>query len=141
MHLLYVLIIISFSFSMDVVTIGDRVFSEKNFFTKYGQGEWSKSDEKQKDRMLNDYIKREACAIQAKSLGFLNDPSIAVKLRDRSSMVMVNSVYEELVAKPLVSEEALSKTRNNIKFEIDVSHILVAYKDSRLRGFSFGPKH
>ena len=133
MHLLYVLIIISFSFSMDVVAIGDRVFSEKDFFTKYGQSEWSKSDEKQKDRMLNDYIKREACAIQAKSLGFLNDPSIAVKLRDRSSMVMVNSVYEELVAKPLVSEEALSKTRNNIKFEIEVSHILVAYKDSRLQ--------
>ena len=133
MRLLHVLILISFSFSMDVVTIGDHVFLDKDFFTKYGKDEWSRSDEKQKDRMLNDYIKREACAIQAKSIGFLNDPSIAIKLRDRSNMVMVNSVYEELVAKPLVSKETLSKTRNNIKVEIDVSHILVAYKDSKLQ--------
>ena len=133
MNLIYVLILISAVFSMDVVTIGGQVFSEEDFFNKYGGVEWARSDDKQKDRMLNDYIKREACAIQAKSLGFLNDPNIAIKLRDRSNMVMVNSVYEELVAKPLVPEEVLSKTRGNIKTEIDVSHILVAHKDSRLQ--------
>ena len=133
MNLIYVLILISAVFSMDVVTIGGQVFSEEDFFNKYGGVEWARSDDKQKDRMLNDYIKREACAIQAKSLGFLNDPNIAIKLRDRSNMVMVNSVYEELVAKPLVPKEVLSKTRNNIKTEIDVSHILVAHSGSRLQ--------
>ena len=133
MPLLYVLILISTAFSMDVVTIGDQVFSDTDFFNKYGQAEWTRSDDKQKDRMLNDYIKREACAIQAKSFGFLNDPSIAVKLRDRSKMVMVNSVYEELVAKPLVPEDVLLNTRNNIKTEVDALHILVAHKNSRLQ--------
>ena len=133
MNFIYALILISSVFSMEVVTIGNQVFSEQDFFNKYGGGEWERSDNKQKDRMLNDYIKREACAIQAKYLGFLNDPNIAIKLRDRSNMVMVNSVYEELVAKPLVPERVLSKTRKNIKTEIDASHILVAHNDSRLQ--------
>jgi len=133
MYLFYTLILISSVLAMNVVTIGSQTFSEEDFFNKYGRSEWVKSDDKQKDRMLNDYIKREACAIQAKSLGFLNDPNIAVKLRDRSNMVMVNSVYEELVAKPLVPEEVLSKTRVNIKTEVDASHILVAHKGSQLQ--------
>jgi len=133
MYLIYALILITSALSMDVVTIGGRVFSDKEFFNKYSRNEWERSDDKQKNRLLNDYIKREACAIQAKSLGFLNDPSISVKLRDRSNMVMVNSVYEELVAKPLVPEEVLSKTRNNIKTEVGASHILVAHKKSRLQ--------
>ncbi len=133
MYLLYTVILISSALTMDVVTIGGQVFSEEDFFNKYGRSEWVKGDDKQKDRMLNDYIKREACAIQAKSLGFLNDPNLAVKLRDRSNMVMVNSVYEELVAKPLVPKRVLSKTRRNIKTEVDASHILVAYKGSRLQ--------
>ena len=133
MYLIYTLILITSAFSMDVVTIGNRVFSDKEFFNKYGRSEWNQGDDKQKRRMLSDYIKREACAIQAKSLGFLNDPNIAVKLRDRSNMIMVNSVYEELVAKPLVPEDVLSKTRNNIKIEVEASHILVAHKNSRLQ--------
>ena len=133
MYFLYTLILISSALSMNVVTIGNQVFSEEDFFNKYGRSEWAKGDDKQKDRMLNDYIKREACAIQSKSLGFLNDPNIAVKLRDRSNMVMVNSVYEELVAKPLVPDNVLSKTRSNIKTEVDASHILVAHKNSRLQ--------
>ena len=114
MFLFYVLIFFSSALSMDVVTIGDQVFSDKDFFTKYGKSEWLRGDVGQKDRMLNDYIKREACAIEAKSLGFVNDPSIAVKLRNRSNMIMVNSVYEELVAKPLVPKEMLSKAKEHI---------------------------
>ena len=115
MFLFYVLIFFSSALSMDVVTIGDQVFSDKDFFTKYGKSEWLRGDAGQKDRMLNDYIKREACAIEAKSLGFVNDPNIAVKLRNRSNMIMVNSVYEELVAKPLVPEEMLLKAKKYIK--------------------------
>ena len=133
MYLLYMLILISSALTMNVVTIGGLAFSEEDFFNKYGRSEWVKSDDNQKDRMLTDYIKREACAIQAKSMGFLNDPTLAVKLRDRSNMVMVNSVYEELVAKPLVPDSVLSKTRINIKTEVDASHILVAHKGSRLQ--------
>lgn len=133
MFLFYVLIFFSSAQSMDVVTIGDQVFSDKDFFTKYGKSEWLRGDVGQKDRMLNDYIKREACAIEAKSLGFVNDPSIAVKLRNRSNMIMVNSVYEELVAKPLVPKEMLLKAKKHIKTEINISHILVAHKGSRLQ--------
>ena len=133
MYLIYTLILISSALCVDVVTIDGQVFSDKDFFNRYGRSEWDRSDNKQKDRMLSDYIKREACAIQAKSLGFLNDPNIAVKLRDRSNMVMVNSVYEELVAKPLVPASVLEKTRSYIKREVDLSHILVAHKDSRLQ--------
>ena len=133
MFLFYILTFCSLILSMDVVTIGGQVFSDKDFFNKYGRSEWLKGDVGQKDRMLNDYIKREACAIQAKSLGFINDPAIAIKLRDRSNMIMVNSVYEELVAKPLVPKEVLLKGKDNIKVEINVSHILVAHKNSRLQ--------
>ena len=64
MYLIYMLILISSAFSMDVVTIGGRIFSDKEFFNKYGRNEWDKGDDKQKNRMLNDYIKREACEVR-----------------------------------------------------------------------------
>jgi parvulin-like peptidyl-prolyl isomerase len=133
MHLIFCIFFTSLLSAVNVVSIGDEVFAEKDFFSKYGVDEWERATHEQKNRMLNDYIKREACAIDAKALGFTNDPSISVKLRDRSNMVRVNTVYEELVARPLVSDEKLQMSRNHIKTEIDVSHILVAFNESRLK--------
>ncbi len=46
MYLIYTLILITSAFSMDVVTIGNRVFSDKEFFNKYGQNEWNGGDDK-----------------------------------------------------------------------------------------------
>ena len=125
-------IFVSSVYSMTVVTIKDSVFTQKDFFKKYGKAEWDRGDNKQKKRMLDDYIKRESCAIEAVSLGFLNDPSLAVKLKSRSKMVMVNSVYEELVAKPLVPSEVLAQAKKHIKSEINVYHILIGHQGSRL---------
>ena len=44
MFFFYMLIFVSSAISMDVVTIGNQVFSEEDFFKKYGRGEWERSD-------------------------------------------------------------------------------------------------
>ena len=131
--MLFLIFMISWSFSLEVASIGGVSFSDKDFFSRYGQKEWLNSDPKQKNRLLNDFIKREACAMQAKRLGFLYDPDVRIKLRDRGNMLLVNSVYEELVAKPLVSSNDLLLAKKNIIKEVHLSHILIGYNNSKLQ--------
>ena len=122
-----------FLFSTTVLTVGNNTFTDKDFHEKYSRQEWSKMSPSQKHKMLNDFAKREVCSTEAVALGFKNDPAIAIKLRDRSNMALVNAVYEELVARPLVSEKDLNLAKKNIVKEVNVSHILIGFSESRLR--------
>ena len=96
MNLVFYIFFASLLSAGNVVSIGDRVFTEKDFFNKYGVDEWKRATAEQKNRMLNDYIK-EACAIDAKALGFANDPSVSIKLRDRSNMVRLTLFMRSLL--------------------------------------------
>ena len=87
-------IALSFLFSKPIITINDAIIQHSDFFSKYPKQEWDASNNEKKGQMINDYTKKLLCEKEAISLGFLNKPEIAIKLRNRSQMVLVNSVYE-----------------------------------------------
>ncbi len=115
-----------------ILTIDNNSYSLHQFYTRYPQKQWERADSLQKDKMLNDFIKRELCILEAKQLGFKNDPQVATKIRSRSKQVLVNETYEAFVAKPLINEDDLNLARTYAKTEIKANHILIGHSTSYL---------
>ncbi len=121
-----------FAKEASIITIDDKGYSLHQFYTRYPKKQWERADSLQKDKMLNDFIKRELCILEAERLGFKNDPQVATKIRSRSKQVLVNETYEAFVAKPLINEKDLELARTYAKTEIKANHILIGHSTSYL---------
>ncbi|SVB84612.1 uncharacterized protein METZ01_LOCUS237466, partial [marine metagenome] len=124
----------SFLFSADgiVLEIDDQAYSIHDFFSRYPKKQWERTDSLQKEKMLNDFIDRELCVLEAKRLGLHNDPVTSIKIYNRSLQVLVNESYEYFVARPLLPEENLDLARENAKRELFINHILIGHSESYL---------
>lgn len=133
-----IFILLSFAFAnLTVVTIGGHNYSETDFYEFYPKTEWGRLKDDQKENLLKDYIRRTTAVLEAKAMNLHIDPSVAIKLRNRSDKFIVNRSYEHFVAMPLIDNEYLELARKNIKRELLVSHILIGYQGSELQtGFS-----
>ena len=83
---------ISFLYAAEgtILTINDNEYSLFAFYSRYPKKQWERADSLQKDKMFADFVKRELCILEAKKVGLLNDPNVAVKIRDRSLQLLVN---------------------------------------------------
>ena len=115
-----------------VVNIDGVVFDHQDFYSKYTRAEWEGAPEKHKKSILEDYVKRESCALEAKKNGFDRDPFVIEKFLDIKNQLLVNFSYEEFVAKPLIGEEVLSLGKTNLKEEVFVKHVLISFNNSSL---------
>ena len=114
-------------FGANLVDVGGKTYTETDLFQKYNKKDWDRSDGVQKKKMLDDFVKHVVVEKEAEELGFTYRPEVAVKLKDRSDMLLVNAVYEDLVAKPLVDSFCLEESIKNINKEVLVSHILIGH--------------
>jgi parvulin-like peptidyl-prolyl isomerase len=103
-----------------------------DFFSRYPKKQWERTDSLQKEKMLNDFIDRELCVLEAKNLGLHNDPVTSVKIYNRSLQALVNESYEYFVARPLLPEEELALARKNAKRELFINHVLIGHSESYL---------
>ena len=60
-------------------------------------------------------------------IGLQNKPDIARRLHNRYYIELVNQTYEQLVARPLVSQESIQKTKTHIVEERLLHHILIGH--------------
>ena len=120
-------------FGANLVDVDGKTYTETDLFQKYNKKDWDRSDGIQKKKMLDDFVKHVVVEREAEELGFTYRPEVAVKLKDRSNMLLVNAVYEDLVAKPLVDSFCLEESIKNINKEVLVSHILIGHKNAKLR--------
>jgi len=129
------LFILAFLFSAEdqVLTINGEPYSLQKFYLSYPKQQWLQADSLQKDKMMNDFINRKLCVLEAIGLGLLNDPDVAVKVRDRSLQLLVNETYEHLVAKPLIAEEDIADVNKFAVKDVLVHHILIGFDGSGLR--------
>ena len=115
-----------------VISVDGVVFDEQDFYSKYSKSEWVRSSPNQKGRILNDYIKRESAALDALDRGFLYSPPLFVDLINRRNQLLVNFVYDYLVAFPLVSKDVLTLAKTNLKTDVFLRHILISHSESIL---------
>ena len=65
-------------------------------------------------------------------VGLKNDPSVAIKMRNRSQQILVNESYEQFVARALIKASDLEIARKYAKTKLLVSHILVGHSGAYL---------
>ena len=115
-----------------VLSVGDKEYSLQQFYAHYPKKQWERADSAKRVEVFNNFIKRKLCILEAKGLSLESDPAIAVKIRDRSQMLLVNESYEQLVAFPLIGSQDIEDARMFARQEIFVSHILIGYSGAYL---------
>ena len=115
-----------------VLNIGENAYTLQRFYDYYPKKQWENADSIKRVEVFNDFIKRQLCIIEAKRLGLESDPSIAVKVRERSRQILVNESYDNLVALPLISQEDLLEARTYAREEILLHHILIGHSGAYL---------
>ena len=128
---IYCFLLIGIILSNAIVTIKQNEYTLNDFYQEYGKKEWDNASLEQKKELANDFINRRIAALEATAIGLHNKPDIAKKLYDRYSIALVNTTYEDRVAKPLISNELLDKTKKHIVEERLLSHILIGHNASR----------
>ena len=118
-------------FGDSVVTINNKSYTINDFYQEYGKKEWDDAKKNQQKELINDFINKRIAALEGTVIGLNNKPDITKKLYDRNHSALVSTTYEELVAKPLISEQTLVNTKKYIVEERLLSHILIAYDSAR----------
>ena len=121
-----------FSENRPVLTINDNDYSLLDFYTYYPKKQWTLSDSTKKEKAYLDFIKRNLCILEAKSLGLEKDPEVVIKIRSSMQQLLVNETYERLVAVPLINKETLDLAYKFAKSELFVHHILIGHSGSRI---------
>ena len=126
------LFVLSYSSDGTVLTVGDNDFSVYDFFSRYPKKQWERADSLQKEKMVDDFIMKELCVLEAGHIGLQNGPDISVKIYNRSLQILVNESYEHFVARPLIPPKDLELARISAKKELFISHILIGHSGSYL---------
>ena len=129
--ILFFIGVYSFLFSY-VINIDGVFFDEQDFYSKYSKSEWVKSSPVQKDRILKDYVKRESASLAAMEEGFLFNPILKNKLYNVQNQILVNLVYDYTVAFPLIAQETLDLSRENLKKDVFIRHLLISHNSSAI---------
>ena len=134
-NLLVLLLVLTCLFSNEkVVSVGGNVYFENEFFEFYPKSEWERIKTHQKERILNDFIRKKTAVLEAKEQHFLENPRTAIKLRNRGDFLFVNKTYEKLVALPLVPLEYIELGKKYILKDLNISHILIGFNGTEMGG-------
>ncbi len=130
----FLFLLLSWTFAgQTVITIDDTNYSDDFFFQKYSEEEWNTANQAHKSRIINDFIRRTVFSLEAKNLNLHLDPDVRIKLYNQRNRLLVNYAYENFVAKPLITDDLIKLTRENIKRDILVHHILIGFSGSLLQ--------
>jgi len=133
--LIIFLLFLSYSIAnQQVVSIAGTDFTENEFFEFYPKTEWERITQKQKERIMTDFIRKKTAYFSAKEENFLNNPRTVIKLRNKSDFLYVNKTYEKLVALPLVPNDYIELGKKYILKDINISHILICYNGCEMPG-------
>ena len=72
-----------------VVSINGTNFTANEFFEFYPKSEWERITQKQKERIMKDFIRKKVAVIAAKEKSFFNNPRTAIKLRNFTSILII----------------------------------------------------
>ena len=118
---------------LSVVTIENKTYSSFDFFSEFNYKEWVSADSSNKHQMLNLFIKKELCFLEAKNLALHSFPDVIKKIHDRSYPIIIQSTYDYGVAKKKLGQQGLSRALGAIEKQVLVRHLLISFRGSRLR--------
>ncbi len=128
-----IIFFLTFGWTETAFTIDGNQYPDEIVYREVPEHEWLGLNADQKQRLIDDMIRKKLGAYEAKALLLDQTPKNQVKLRNQRERLLVNTAYEEFVAKPLVTDERIASIRQYMREEVLVNHILVSYKGCNLK--------
>ena len=133
MNRLVLFLFLSFLFCDDVLLkIDNKPIYSSVFFQNIPRSSWVELDSLKKERVLDDFIKKEMVYSYSLQQRFDKEPEAYIKLKNREKQLLVNAFYEREVAFPLIDNNYLLETKKHLFDRVYVYHILFGFKESSL---------
>jgi len=128
-------LLIGFSFSLHVpqnlVILKDTVLTDVDFYEKISKDEWDSFSLDKKNSVFNDFLKNELGYYDGINQGVHLYPKTLTSLAIRKKQVLLNNVYEHVIARPLLKPLEVEKNIQNLQKKVEAYHLLIGYSGSQ----------
>ena len=114
----------------NLVVLSDTILTDVDFYEKISKDDWDVFDVDKKRRVFDDFLKNELAYYDAIKKGLDLNPKTFLSLKTRKKQVLLNNIYEHIIARPLVDPLVVEKNIKNLQKKTEAYHLLVGYKGS-----------
>ena len=114
----------------DLVVLSDTTLTDIDFYEKISKDDWDVFDVDKKQRVFNDFLKNELGYYDAIKKGVDLNPKTLFSLRIRKKQILLNNIYEHIIARPLLDDLEVDKNIKNLQKKTEAYHLLIGYKGS-----------
>lgn len=122
-----------FTAEQTAITVNGVNYSESDFYKNYSMDEWNAVDSLRKAGMVQDFIRHKTGSLEAEELGLQDYPKNRIKIKNQEYRFLVNESYEYFVARQAISDELYEFTKEHLRKELLVHHVLIGYSGCSLR--------
>ena len=101
-----------------------------DFYSEVGKRDWDSYDLVKKQRVFDDFLKKELSFLDGLKQGLHLHPNVVKKLQQREKQLLINNAYEHFIARPLISNNEVDLNIEKLKTTANIWHILIGFKES-----------
>jgi len=101
-----------------------------DFYSEVGKRDWDSYDRVKKQRVFDDFLKKELSFLDGLKQGLHLHPNVIKKLQLREKQLLINNAYEHFIARPLISNNEVALNVEKLKTTANIWHILIGFKES-----------
>ena len=101
-----------------------------DFYSEVAKRDWDTYDLVKKQRVFNDFLKKEFSFLDGLKKGLHLHPDVVKKLQQREKQLLINNAYEHFIARPLISKKEINNNLEKLKTSANIWHLLVGFKES-----------
>ena len=108
----------------------DKTCYDVDFYSEVGKRDWDSYDLVKKQRVFDDFLKKELSFLDGLKQGLHLHPDVVKKLQQREKQLLINNAYEHFIARPLISNNEVALNVEKLKTTANIWHILIGFKES-----------
>ena len=108
----------------------NKICYDVDFYSEVGKRDWDSYDLVKKQRVFDDFLKKELSFLDGLKQGLHLHPDVVKKLQQREKQLLINNAYEHFIARPLISNNEVDLNIEKLKTTANIWHILIGFKES-----------
>ena len=108
----------------------NKICYDVDFYSEVGKRDWDSYDLVKKQRVFDDFLKKELSFLDGLKQGLHLHPDVVKKLQQREKQLLINNAYEHFIARPLISNNEVALNVEKLKTTANIWHILIGFKES-----------
>ena len=111
-------------------SFNNKTCYDVDFYSEVGKRDWDSYDLVKKQRVFDDFLKKELSYLDGIKQGLHLHPDVVKKLQQREKQLLINNAYEHFIARPLISNNEVALNVEKLKTTANIWHILIGFKES-----------